>query len=109
MKVAGILGLIGGLIGLMIGILAILSSGTAAWMTGVSATTFLLQGLFLLVLAIVGIVGSALVDPRPKTAGVLMLIGGGCGIPVDWTWLFPGILLAIGGILALVVPKKQSD
>ena len=103
---AMIVGIIGGVVGLIIGIIAwTIASFLGALLTlfHIDGSGIALLGFLVLALAVVGLVGGALAKAKPLAAGILMLIGGGGGFPLaGWFWLFPGILLIIGGILAIV-------
>ena len=60
--------------------------------------------------ALVGIVGGAIAIPKPKIAGILMLIGGiGGNICVNVLSVLCGALLIIGGILALIAARKPQS
>lgn len=68
---------------------------------------FMLPGsLCLLAAGILGIIGSTLVSKNNKTAGVLMLVGGGLCVIGNFHTITAGLLIA-AGILALVKPKQQ--
>ena len=103
---AMIVGIIGGVVGLIVGIIAwTIASFLGALLTffHIDGSGIALLGFLVLALSVVGLVGGALAKAKPLAAGILMLIGGAGGFPlVGWFWLFPGILLIIGGILAIV-------
>jgi hypothetical protein len=84
-NVAQVLGLIGGIGGTLMSGLILL----AIWVRRVSgrarigqtiATDISVWGLFVLIFAIVGIVGAALVKSKPRLGGILMLVSGGGGV-----------------------------
>lgn len=64
------------------------------------------SSLALIAAGILGIIGSTLVSKNNKTAGVLMLVGGGLCVIGNFHTLVAGLLIA-AGILALVKPKQQ--
>lgn len=69
---------------------------------------FMLPGtLSLLAAGILGIIGATLVSKNNKTAGVLMLVGGGLCVIGNFHTITAGLLIA-AGILALVKPKQQQ-
>jgi hypothetical protein len=60
-------------------------------------------GFIALGLAIVGIVGGALAQAKPRVAALLMLIAGiGGFIAVSAFWIVSGLLLIIGAVLAFL-------
>lgn len=97
-----ILGIIGGLIGIIAGILAI-SIGGIAGVFGVDHAPSIIGGGFgAILLGIIGIVGGAIANKNNKYAGYLMLISGIFGfIAVSAFWIISGLILIIGGALAL--------
>ena len=95
-----ILGLIGGIIGLLGGI-----SVFIFWISGGIIRIFgNITGMFGAILfSILGIISASLVRNKRILGGWLMLISGvGILISMHLWGLLPGVLLIIGGILALV-------
>ncbi len=107
MKTPALVGIIGGVIGLIVGIGAAIFTlflGGLGSMAGVSGSgKIIIAGILLFIFALIGLIGGALSDSNPKKGGLLMLIGGLGGFLSGWgiIWLFPGILLLIGGFLTL--------
>ena len=67
-------------------------------------------GLLALFVSLVGIVGGAIANAKPKIAGILMLISGIVGfIAISAAYLIAGPLLIIGGIMAILESRKQSQ
>lgn len=105
-KAALILGITGGLIGLIISLLAGLVSFFASLITGFEILE--VKGIILIILAIIGISGGILARAKPVFAGILMLVscmGGFFILFIFWT--FAGILLLMGGILAIAGRKEK--
>ena len=84
-NVAQVLGLIGGIGGALLSGLILL----VIWVrrvlgrargSGIIAADISVWSLFVLIFAIVGIIGAGLVKSKPKMSGILMLISGGGGV-----------------------------
>ena len=57
-----------------------------------------------------GIIGGAMAKGKPKAAGIMMIISAVGGmIAVSLAYIIPGILLVIGGVLALIESKKITS
>ena len=98
-----VLGLIGGIIGLFAGGFAIVVGGIGTAVQTNRAGTVVVLGFIALGLAIVGIVGGALAQAKPRVAAILMLIAGiGGFIAVSLFWIVSGLLLIIGAVLAFL-------
>jgi hypothetical protein len=98
-----VLGLIGGIIGLFAGGFAIVVGGIGTAVQTDRAGTVVVLGFIALGLAIVGIVGGALAQAKPRVAALLMLIAGiGGFIAVSLFWIVSGLLLIIGAVLAFL-------
>ena len=80
----------------------------AAVMFGGLGTPFFFVAL---IFALMGIVGGVIAIPKPKIAGILMLIGGIGSIICIGPALFVlgGVLLIPGGILALIAARKPQS
>ena len=79
----------------------------AAVMFGGLGTPFFFVAL---IFALMGVVGGVIAIPKPKIAGILMLIGGiGGNICVNVLSVLCGALLIIGGILALIAARKPQS
>ena len=111
---AMVLGIIGGLSGLIMGILGLLGGMLVqtGWgqLFGVGGGAAV--GMFaLLPVSIMGLVGGAIANTKAGVAGILMILSAiimflllmvtGGAVEV-FLYIFPGLLLLIGGILALV-------
>lgn len=107
--VALILGVIGGLAGLGGAIFALIAGGIGS---ALGASEFeIITGLAwaAILLSIAGIVGGTLASSKPHLAGLLMLtsaIGGSIAISI--AYIFAAPLLLTGGIMAIVMAKKQG-
>ena len=110
MRVAAmVLGLIGGVIGLFAGGFAIVVGGIGTATQSDRAGTVVVLGFIALGLAVVGIVGGALAQAKPRVAAVLMLVAGIAGfIAVSLFWIVAGLLLLIGAVLAFLVRAPKS-
>ena len=96
---ATVLGIIGGI--------AVAYMAFAAVMFGGLGTPFFFVAL---IFALMGIVGGVIAIPKPKIAGILMLLGGiGSIICIGPAlFVFGGVLLIPGGILALIAARKPQ-
>jgi hypothetical protein len=106
-----VLGLIGGIIGLFAGGFAIVVGGVGTAIQTDRAGTVVVLGFIALALAIVGIVGGALAQAKPRVAALLMLIAGiGGFIAVSIFWIVSGPLLLVGSLLAFLgrAPKSMA-
>lgn len=119
---AKVLGIAGGVIGLFLVILLLsrIMRGGLAYLQalhilwGISTRFF---GEFwrgeaqwlplVLVSAILGLIGGAIVKGKPLRGSIFMLVGG--GFLLYWSWLLPAGLLLMGGILSLVSWKQSRD
>ena len=108
-----ILGIIGGIGGIAISVIIIVNGYLGI---GLGASRFVVRagvGWAALIVSLGGITGGALVMSRPTTGGILMLIGGIGGfvaLTIDALtigYIFGGPLLIAGGVLALIVGRKQ--
>ncbi|HHW26377.1 MAG TPA: hypothetical protein GXX23_03430 [Firmicutes bacterium] len=108
MRIAAlILGILGGVVGIFGGGLVSLVGGIGAALEVEGASTVTGLGFMAIPTSILGIVGGALAMSKPKTAGIMMLASAVLGvILVSAAYFFPGILLLVGGILALVGQKE---
>ncbi len=98
-----VLGLIGGIIGLFAGGFAIAVGGIGTAVQTNNAGSVVVLGFIALGLAIVGIVGGALSQAKPRVAAALMLVAGiGGFIAVSLFWIVSGVLLVIGALLAFL-------
>jgi len=107
--VALVLGVLGGLleIGATLGIGALGGLGAAL---GVERTGVIFaHTVIMFILAVLGIIGAAITLVKPGTAAILMLIAGIGGSLVAFPFGIPGgILLFIGGVLALIGRKDKE-
>lgn len=98
-----LLGIIGGIAALIGSIFVLGFGGIGAVFEAEGAESIIGLGLLAIFMSIIGIIGAALVDSRPKLGGSLMVISAIVGfIAVSFAYLFGGILLLIAGILGLV-------
>jgi len=103
-----VLGLIGGIIGIFSGIIALGLGGFAASFGVEGAETVAGLGIFGIVLAIAGIVGSILVRKKALIGGIVMIVAAVGGyLCISGVFLIPGILLLVAGLLG-VFRKVQT-
>ena len=96
-----VLGIIGGVFGIIAGLLAMLVGGAGAVFAAQGAGTVVGLGFAAVFIGVVGIVGGALAPRYPRVAAILQAASGILGfIAVSLFWIFSGILLIIGAILA---------
>ena len=94
---------IGGIIGLFAGGFAIVVGGLGSAAQANNAGTVVTLGFIALGLAVVGIVGGALSQAKPRVAAALMLVAGiGGFVAVSLFWVVSGVLLLIGALLAFL-------
>jgi hypothetical protein len=103
-----VLGIIGGVFGIIAGLLAMTIGGAGAAFEAADAGTIVGLGFAAVFIGIVGIVGGALAPRYPKAAAILQLVSGVLGfIAVSLFWIFSGILLLIGALMAFLGRKAQ--
>jgi len=112
---AMVLGIIGGVVGVIVGIISLtiggLSGGAGSLAGGEAARAggmIALWGFLIFVFAVLGLIWGAIAKANATKAGILMLTGGVGGFLSGWFWLFPGILLIVGGILALSSKAEKT-
>lgn len=102
-----VLGLIGGIFGIISALMALFigSAGAAFGASGASSISHL--GIGALILSILGLVGGCIVKSKTKLGGIFMVVGAVGGvICVSAFYILPGILLIIGGLMALIKKNK---
>ncbi len=111
MKVSAlVLGLIGGIGGFIGAIIALTVGAVGGAFGAEGADTVTTLGWVAIPFAILGIIGGALSISKPKAAGIIMLISGVGGIIcISAAYIFGGVLLIVGGILALVASRKPKS
>lgn len=103
-----ILGVIGGIFGIIAGVFAITVGGLGSAFGVSDAGLVAILGFGAILLGLLGLVGGAIVNKNNKVAGGLMLSTGILGfIAISAFWILAGILLIIGGILA--IRTKDED
>jgi len=101
-----ILGVVGGIFGILSGIFALIVGGLGSAFDVSDADLIIYLGFGAILLGVLGIIGGAIVNKNNKMAGGLMLASGILGfIAVSAFWTIAGILLIVGGILALRTDK----
>lgn len=100
---ARILGIVGGILGVIAAIIILVAGGTGEFF-GLPLSGFVTSlGWLALVFSVLGIIGGALAISQPGWAGVLMIIAAIGGFVFATLLYIPaGVLLLIGGILALL-------
>ena len=108
MKIAAmILGIIGGLAGLVGAIFALFLGGIGGAFGAAGAGLIAKLGFLAIPFSILGIVGGALANTRPKAAGILMLASAlGGVIAISLAYSIAAILLLLGGIFSLIESRK---
>jgi hypothetical protein len=105
-----ILGLIGGIIGLFAAGFAIVVGGIGTAVQANRAGTVVVLGFIALGLAVIGIVGGALAQTKPRAAALLMVVAGIAGfVAVSLFWIVAGVLLLIGALLAFLGRAKTLE
>ncbi|CAI6067947.1 hypothetical protein PAECIP112173_02057 [Paenibacillus sp. JJ-100] len=98
--IAGIFGIIASIVALMIGGIdaAFSDSGTSS-VTGLAISALLFS--------ILGIVGSAMSNSKPKLAGWFMLVSGIAGfISISMFYILSGVLFIVAGFMGVLSKKK---
>lgn len=105
-----VLGLIGGICGIIAGIVAIAIGGVGSAVGASQAGSVTSLGIFAILFSILGIVGAAIVNSKTKVSGILMVIAcvGGF-VCISMVYIFPGIMFAIAGVMALVRKDKSLE
>jgi hypothetical protein len=125
-KAAQILGLVGGVGGAILSSLVILIVRVRRFLDRASSTEFFPVGIpfwsyLVFILAVVGIVGAAMVKSRPRSGAILLLVSGGGGIVLIIARVliagrasgnnllegFFSVLLLASGILGLILSRRQ--
>ncbi len=108
MKIAAmILGIIGGLAGLTGAVFALFLGGIGGAFGAAGAGLIAKLGFLAIPFSILGIVGGALANTRPKASGFLMLASAlGGVISISLAYSIAAILLLIGGIFSLMESRK---
>ncbi|HLR04137.1 MAG TPA: DUF4064 domain-containing protein [Virgibacillus sp.] len=97
-----VLGLIGGIFGIIAAIMAIFIGGIGEAFGAEGSGGVTVAGWLAVLLSVLGIIGSTLVRSRAKVGGILMVIAAVGGfISIFMFYLLSGILLLIGGLMAL--------
>lgn len=104
-----ILGIIGGIFGILSAIFALTVGGIGGAFGAPGAGLIGSLGFAALLISIVGLVGGAISDEHQKAGGIMMLVCGVCGfVAISAFWTIAGLLLVVGGILALVKNRKNK-
>ncbi len=97
-----VLGLIGGIFGIISGFMAMMMGGIGTAVGSGSGGLGTL-GIWAILFSILGIVGSVTVKSKSKVGGWFMTVAAvGGTISVSMFYILPGILLIIGGLMALI-------
>ena len=104
-----ILGIIGGIFGILSAILALMVGGLGGALGASGAGSVVGLGFAALLISIVGLVGGAISNEHLKAGGIIMLVCGiGGFIAISAFYIVAGLLLIIGGIIALVKSRKNK-
>ncbi|WP_239253863.1 DUF4064 domain-containing protein [Listeria ilorinensis] len=102
MKVEGLLGFLGAALGIGFSLMVLTIPGISQALEEES-TFFYLLTLGSLLLSAVGLIGSFVVAHKPRLGGAMMVAAAiGCTMSVSLMFLVPIVLLAVGGLIALV-------
>ncbi|WP_099221632.1 DUF4064 domain-containing protein [Listeria costaricensis] len=102
MKVEGLLGFLGAALGIGFSLMVLTIPGISQALEEES-TFFYLLTLGSLLLSATGLVGSFVVAHKPRLGGAMMVAAAiGCTMSVSLMFLVPIVLLAVGGLIALV-------
>jgi len=108
-----VVGLIGSLWGIAAAVTTALFGGLAEAFETEGASTITGLGAAAVLVSIVGLVGAAIALSKPKAGGIMMIIAAVLGIILTSAmYVLPGLLLLVGGILALIGQrelKKQAS
>lgn len=102
MKVEGLLGFLGAALGIAFSLMVLTIPGISQALEEESVAFYILTS-GALILSAIGLVGSFIVSHKPRMGGVMMVaaaIGG--TMSVSMMFLVPIMLLALGGLIALV-------
>ncbi|MED0988229.1 DUF4064 domain-containing protein [Bacillus paramycoides] len=104
-----VLGLIGGIFGIICAFIALMIGCMGAAFEAEGANTMIGLSWGALGLSILGIVGSVMVRSTAKVGGIIMTIAAiGGFICIFVFYIFPGILLLIGGLMGIFRKDKAS-
>ena len=102
-----VLGLLGGIFGFFASIFALAVGGLGKAFNASGASTISYLGWFALLFSVLAIVGSVVVQHKPKLGGAFMLISAIGGIiSISFFYALSFILLLIGGLMGIF--KKDS-
>ncbi len=109
MRIAALsLGILGGLFALVGTVLTLTSAGVGGVFGTTGSGQALVLGIIGLIFALLGLTGAVLSLARPTTAGFLMLVAAiGGTIAITGAFLFGGLLLLVGGVLALFAARRE--
>lgn len=100
-----LIGLVGGLIAVVQSLMDFFYGGTGKT-SSLHVTTGTIGAL---IFSVIALAASAVVLKWPKIGGLMMLIGGiGGFVCVQMTFLAPGVVLLLGGIIGVFSSKRES-
>jgi len=103
-----VLGLIGGIFGIISGVMALMMGSIGSAVGSGSGGLGTLGG-WAIALSVLGIIGACMVSSKSKIGGWFMTISAiGGTICVSAFYILPGILLIIGGLMALLRKDNAS-
>lgn len=104
------MGLIAGIFGIIASIIAIFVGGVDAAFSDSGTSSIIGLGISAMLFSILGIVGAAMAKPKPKLAGILMIISGIAGfISISMFYILSGILFIIGGFMGILGKKDVQS
>ncbi len=97
-----VLGVSGGIFGILTGIFVVVVGGMGSVFGIMDAELVITLGFAAVLFGVVGIIGGAIVNKNNKIGGSIMVLSGILGfIAVSLFWIVAGVLLVLGGDLAL--------
>ncbi|QCT02744.1 hypothetical protein E6C60_2029 [Paenibacillus algicola] len=101
------MGLVAGIFGVIASIIALTVGGIDAAFSNDGTSSILGLGLTAMIFSILGIIGAAMSKPKPKVAGVLMVISGIAGfISISFFYILSAILFIIGGFMGILGKRE---
>ena len=104
-----ILGIMGGIFGIFSGIFAMTFGGIGVAIGGDGASSIVGLGFAAIIFSITGLVGSTITKGKRKVGGWMMIGSAIAGtISISAFFILPGLLLLIGGIMALMIKEDKK-
>ncbi|EFI85076.1 Uncharacterised protein [Listeria grayi] len=108
MKVEGLLGFLGAALGIGFSLMVLTIPGISQALEEESFVFYMLN-IATLLLSAVGLIGAFVVPHRARLGGALMVASAiGCTMSVSILFLLPIVLLAVGGLIALISHEEST-